>query len=669
MRARGGHLRWQTLHRLRFAASCDASSAGTRLQRVKKRARIALALPSTLLGPLNFVDREHSPTLKVGVKECDFLRYALLQLEKCFGRNECRERLLSRVRRIDFRLSKFSNALELWSTPKLPDQGAADGLRISREFPRESRFARLSGRSCCDPHGQCRLHCRLEAGSFTFRVVIPRLRRHAMKRGNRAAQNRWAPDFPCPCMAQQRVARRIASDADGIQPGFRIRNGKVQSEGIPFLCRHRGEAKAAEKRQHITCESVGCAIIIAHDVRYFRPKIDHVRGNKMGLSFRKSVKAGPFRFNLTGSGVGVSVGVPGFRVGTGPRGNYISMSAGGFTYRTSLGARNSQSSPRLEPLPRNVENTEPRQGQRFIPSGSATVAPLEVIQSADIRQLSDTDSADLVEEITRKRRKLAVWYWPLVLLAALWLKVLSDEGARDPMMLGGLPLASVIGAIACFWLYMWDEARRSTVLFYDFDDRAVQTYEQVLSTFEVLRSCRSSWRVLASGRVLDGRYNAGAAQTLERKTASLGNGGIKHVKCNIDVPWLAAGANTFYFYPDRIFIVSGKQVAVCTYQSLDVEARLTRFIESDGVPSDSNVVGHTWRFVNKNGTPDRRFKDNRQIPIAQYEELQLSSAQGIQELYQFSKAGAAASFATSLSQLGRYGRGSERESIGRRMKT
>jgi hypothetical protein len=380
----------------------------------------------------------------------------------------------------------------------------------------------------------------------------------------------------------------------------------------------------------------------------------------MGLSFRKSVKAGPFRFNLSGSGVGVSVGVPGFRVGTGPRGNYIVMSAGGFTYRTSLGARSARSPSRLEPAPRTSESTEPSRGQRFIPSGSSTVAPLEVIQSADIRQLTDTDSADLVEEINNKRRKFAVWYWPLVLLAALWLKVLQADGDLDPVLAGVLVVVSVVGAIACFWLYMWDEARRSTVLFYDFDDKAVQTYEQVLGTFEGLRICRASWRVLASGRVLDGRYNAGAAQTLRRKTASLGIGGVKHVKCNIDVPWLVAGSNTFYFYPDRIFIVSGKLVAVCTYESLDVGARLTRFIESDGIPSDSQVVGHTWRFVNKNGTPDRRFKDNRQIPIAQYEELELSSELGIQELYQFSKAGAAEAFAGSLSLLGRYGRGSPR---------
>ena len=43
----------------------------------------------------------------------------------------------------------------------------------------------------------------------------------------------------------------------------------------------------------------------------------------MGFYLRKSVSVGPLRFNLSKSGIGISAGVKGFRVGAGPRGNYI----------------------------------------------------------------------------------------------------------------------------------------------------------------------------------------------------------------------------------------------------------------------------------------------------------------------------------------------------------
>ncbi|WP_080727545.1 DUF4236 domain-containing protein [Ralstonia solanacearum] len=51
----------------------------------------------------------------------------------------------------------------------------------------------------------------------------------------------------------------------------------------------------------------------------------------MGFYVRQSIKVGPLRFNFSKSGVGVSTGVKGLRIGTGPRGNYIHMGLGGCT--------------------------------------------------------------------------------------------------------------------------------------------------------------------------------------------------------------------------------------------------------------------------------------------------------------------------------------------------
>ena len=59
----------------------------------------------------------------------------------------------------------------------------------------------------------------------------------------------------------------------------------------------------------------------------------------MGLYIRKSVRVGPFKFNLSKSGIGVSAGIKGLRVGTGPKGNYIHMGRGGFYYRQTLSSQ------------------------------------------------------------------------------------------------------------------------------------------------------------------------------------------------------------------------------------------------------------------------------------------------------------------------------------------
>src|SRR5258706_12447133 len=100
----------------------------------------------------------------------------------------------------------------------------------------------------------------------------------------------------------------------------------------------------------------------------------------MGFYLRKSITVGPFRFNLSNSGVGVSVGVRGFRVGTGPRGNYVHLGAGGIYYRASLpsGPRNSEVAQQFD---------------------SVTHAPFEAVTSDCVSRMVDSSSRALLAEI------------------------------------------------------------------------------------------------------------------------------------------------------------------------------------------------------------------------------------------------------------------------------
>ena len=65
----------------------------------------------------------------------------------------------------------------------------------------------------------------------------------------------------------------------------------------------------------------------------------------MPFYLRKSISAGPFRFNLSKSGVGLSVGVKGLRVGTGPRGHYVQAGRGGLYYRAQLAVADRRNLP------------------------------------------------------------------------------------------------------------------------------------------------------------------------------------------------------------------------------------------------------------------------------------------------------------------------------------
>ncbi|MDR0656335.1 MAG: DUF4236 domain-containing protein [Treponema sp.] len=62
----------------------------------------------------------------------------------------------------------------------------------------------------------------------------------------------------------------------------------------------------------------------------------------MGISFRKSFKAGPIRVNLSKSGIGMSAGVKGARIGVGPRGTYVSGGKGGARFYKTLNGGKTQ---------------------------------------------------------------------------------------------------------------------------------------------------------------------------------------------------------------------------------------------------------------------------------------------------------------------------------------
>lgn len=59
----------------------------------------------------------------------------------------------------------------------------------------------------------------------------------------------------------------------------------------------------------------------------------------MGLYFRKHINLGFLRINFSKSGVGFSIGVPGFRLVKPPKGKfYLQMGRKGLYYRKSIGA-------------------------------------------------------------------------------------------------------------------------------------------------------------------------------------------------------------------------------------------------------------------------------------------------------------------------------------------
>ena len=75
----------------------------------------------------------------------------------------------------------------------------------------------------------------------------------------------------------------------------------------------------------------------------------------MGWYLRKSFGIGPIRLNLSKSGLGLSAGIKGLRIGTGPRGSYMHGGREGLYYRQSLRSRGKQGEVAQEPMSEDTD--------------------------------------------------------------------------------------------------------------------------------------------------------------------------------------------------------------------------------------------------------------------------------------------------------------------------
>lgn len=343
----------------------------------------------------------------------------------------------------------------------------------------------------------------------------------------------------------------------------------------------------------------------------------------MGFYIRKSVKAGPFRFNLSKSGVGVSAGVKGLRLGTGPRGNYVHMGRGGLYFRRSLNPAGAA------PLP--AAGRHPTTPTR---SPSDTVGPMREIESRSALEMTDSSAEELISEIGAKLRKLK--FLPISIGATgAAIVVLVMIGAPSWAYVAAL-VASVVASVAARYR---DEIATSVVLLYDFDKPLEQAYSDLHTAFDGIDKAAVAWHIPSTGDVLDRKYHAGASQVVTRHRIRPRKGQPKPLKTNIDVPLLDAGKQVLALMPERLLVFESKAVGAVSYSDLTLEVSSSRFIEEERVPKDSEVVDHTWRYVNKKGGPDRRFKDNPRGLIALYETIRSQSNSGLNEQFQISKVG------------------------------
>ena len=264
---------------------------------------------------------------------------------------------------------------------------------------------------------------------------------------------------------------------------------------------------------------------------------------------------------------------------------------------------------------------------------------------------------ELVDDLNKTQAKTplgAVFGCGFSILGAI-LILLAPLGTEAPYVTGGSVI--LIAAFPAWVIGEWiDSFMRRSVLFYSLEGTSQTAYQELTKCFDALASCDGKWHIPSGGAIQDlttWKRNAGASYLIDRKKAELYYRLPKILRCNITPPTIRLGSRWFYFLPDLMLVKHGRRYGAVTYDDLKVIAQPSRFIESGSPPKDAQVIDYTWQHPNKNGGPDRRFRNNRKLSVCLYDAILMSSSSGVNELAQFSRAGSASPFSNAIQGLPR----------------
>lgn len=340
----------------------------------------------------------------------------------------------------------------------------------------------------------------------------------------------------------------------------------------------------------------------------------------MGLRYRKSIKlGGGFRVNISKSGVGYSWGVPGYRItktASGKTRKTYSIPGTGISYVDEQGKYTAHGTVPASPSPK-------------VDSPYSDVTDIE---SADIENFQSAEYSDLLRQIntTILLNKITTW--------ALIISFIMSASHSYYWLLFILSAA----------LKVYLHTKGKTFFEYNIDPDSQKEYEAKTESWKSLKRCQKMWYISQEAAVRNSKTAGGAAKGIERLPLNITHKLPFYIRTNIEPVVLNLKKETIILFPDKVLIVKKSKIGAINYSRIKFDIHATGFIETETPPKDAEFINKVWIKTNKDGSPDMRYKDNKQLPVYKYGYIELSSTEGLNVKLLFSNEKIVESFKLSM---------------------
>jgi len=257
--------------------------------------------------------------------------------------------------------------------------------------------------------------------------------------------------------------------------------------------------------------------------------------------------------------------------------------------------------------------------------------------------LSDVSQADFVQSLNEwtHRGWLQVATFVVTTAAVSLLALLGAAAALETL------LYSIV--VFLFVRYV-EQRRRRFVLVYDLPNDARARFARLEAELEPLLT---SWiqGVQSSQHHGDWKRHGGATRGILQRGAAITRAVPPLIVSNLQPISISTAGTSVFFLPDRVLVRSKGTYAALSYESLGAEWYESGFVwDGWSLPPGAQVIGRTWLYKNRNGGPDRRFKNNRELPEIRMGYLALGSETGLNILIQSTNVEAVRAAAEALAQ-------------------
>ena len=368
----------------------------------------------------------------------------------------------------------------------------------------------------------------------------------------------------------------------------------------------------------------------------------------MGWRFRKSFSPLPgVRLNFSPRGISTSVGAGPFRFYAGSQGAAVTtrIPGTGISYRQPVHLPPSTTShtPHTIPEAPTPEVAAPHiSTANEVRSASTTTLTSEgleavkelLIKAQEERSRLIPELREAEKEAARLKSKHQRWVngW-------LFRRLVSSYFAR---------LGEMAAEAADKEAELQEQERLSRLATeFDLPENLKDSFGRICDSVAALSQSQRIWDTISSVATDRYRERTTALQSIQRTPVAISLGSCDLIQSSWKVPCLMnANGGELFFYPAFIlYFVSQQAFALVDIRDAKLDYNPLSFIEEEGVPADSELIGHTWKKANKDGSPDRRFANNYQIPILKYGDLRITSKSGLNEEYLISNAALAEKFA------------------------